>query len=134
MPVSTATSDGETPLTSMELSAKMPGIRRGDKVALLYYDGVPVVTCLVKGSSLRDMLTSIYNGVRMKLDPSDVSQRHIIYQKISTFRNSRDRVRLMKLYESGKCRVYDLILNNYDFCDGNFKRSRNGIWTYSVGS
>jgi hypothetical protein len=131
--VDMATDSHNTPLTTAFLNSKLPRFKKGDRVALLYYNGDPTYTVPIRGNSVKLLLQSIYEGVHAPLNQNDREVCRVIYAKIATFIKSDLRKRFVQRFESGKLTIYHLIHNNYQFCEGNFRREK-GIWTFAVGS
>ena len=123
--------DKPIPVPKEVLSYKL-NIKKGDRVVLVYYNSQPAITCQVMGKTILDLFKSINSGMKSKISPNNTDQQ-VVYGIIGNFIKSSDRLRLIKLYETNKLTPYDLVIDNYDFYEGNLKKT-NGIWTYAVGS
>jgi hypothetical protein len=131
--------DDRIPVPADVWNAKLP-VRKGDRVALVFFDGAPAVTAPVKGGTVRDMFDSIAAGMQKRID---ADQFRTAYAAIGAFLVTKPRtgilqgkslvVQLVEKLEAGTLTPYDLVRDNYDFYEGNLSRT-DGIWTYAVGS
>lgn len=106
-----------------------PGIKNGDRVALAFLDGEPVLTAPVRGTTLRAIFSSIHRGMNAALTKKNALA---VYALIGRHQTSQHQ-RLAKRFEQGELTPRDLVQNGYDFYEGHLKRN-GGVWTYSVGN
>lgn len=118
-----------------EILGQELNIKSKDRITLIYSRGssIPFITFPITGKTVKDLFKSLSKGMKTIIIPNN-QITFGIYDIISNFIRSADRVRLISLYETKKLTPYHLIRDNYDFYEGNLKRNRNGIWTYGVGS
>ena len=137
-------STDDSRITTEQLHTPYP-IRKGDHITLLYdSDGNPAITCPIHGSpTLKSILQSISNGLDTIIDPTThIDNRTVIYQLISRYIRSSDRINYIRKFEAGTLHIKDLLV--YDFFDGNLRRITTripghnkrplNVWIYSSGS
>jgi hypothetical protein len=123
-------SDEELPLPPEILNMKL----RGKYIAMLMdKDGVYLTTPFV-GNTFKDWMQCLYEGVNKTINVKELSREQVvaIYKRIGQWFDSKDRLRMVKDFESNKLKVIELVGNHY-FFEGNLKLNK-GVWTYSVGS
>lgn len=121
------------PLTKSEWNSPLPRFRKGkDEVALLYYDNQPLFTYPVKTGTIFGLFSAIDEGLREVIDPSIRSEREKVYSLIAKFLKNKDRLHLIKKFESGKLQLLDL-LGDFTGVRPPFIRE-NGIWVYGLDS
>jgi len=133
-PLSTAhiISTDEQPVPSTLLNHKL-SVRSGDTIAILYNHYTPIITEKITGSTLKSVLSSLERGLQKRVSPHDNDLREQIYSRISGFFRTKDRLRLINLYEKGRLKPIDL-LGDHIFFEGGLKRGKGGVWTYGLGS
>jgi hypothetical protein len=109
------------------------GIRKGDRVVLVYHNREPQLLAPVRGKTLRDLFESIERGMKARLNCTDDETTSKVYPVISRWYRSKDRLRLVNQFEKGKLTAGELC-GDYVFFDGNLKRENGGIWTYALGN
>jgi hypothetical protein len=123
-------SDEELPLPPEILNMKL----RGKYIAMLMdKDGVYLTTPFV-GNTFKDWMQCLYEGVNKTIIVKELSREQVvaIYKRIGQWFDSKDRLRMVKDFESNKLKVIELVGNHY-FFEGNLRLNK-GVWTYSVGS
>ena len=117
---------------SKDILAINMGVRKGDRIALLYNNDEVLLTAPIKGGqTLHDVLRSLEKGMQTPL--TTLNQIQVAYQMIGYFFKPSDRLRLVKRLEQKKLTPGDLVKDNYEFFEGNLRRTGN-IWIYAVGS
>lgn len=117
------------PIPKDLLDSKL-GIRKGERVALIWDDVLPCIVTPVYGNTLRSMFKSIESGMNRILLQDE---RREVYVIISRFIHSKDRIRLVKKFEDNKLTPKD-ICGDYAFFEGNLKREKGGLWTFAIGN
>lgn len=107
-------------------------IKSGDKVVVLYVDGLPAITVPVTGTKLINVLRAIEKGVNQVITDSDFNNTMIVYKTIGNFFHKKDRLNLVNKFESKKLKVKDL-LGDHIFYEGGLHR-KNHVWLYGLGS
>jgi len=123
-------SDEDLPLPPEILNMKL----RGKYIAMLMdKDGVYLTTPFV-GNTFKDWMQCLYEGVNKTIIVKELSREQVvaIYKRIGQWFDTKDRLRMVKDFESNKLKVIELVGNHY-FFEGNLKLNK-GVWTYSVGS
>ena len=123
-------SDEEPPLPPEILNMKL----RGKYIAMLMdKDGVYLTTPFV-GNTFKDWMQCLYEGANKTIIVKELSREQVvaIYKRIGQWFDTKDRLRMVKDFESNKLKVIELVGNHY-FFEGNLKLNK-GVWTYSVGS
>lgn len=106
------------------------GIKKGDRVVIVWRRYNPCIIVPVSGSTLRDMFVSICNGMDTYLSVND---KEHVDKAIADFYHENDRKILTDKYKNGDLKPRDLC-GDYVFFEGNFKRDENGLWTFGLGS
>jgi hypothetical protein len=109
------------------------GIRKGDRVVLVYHNREPQLLAPVCGKTLRDLFESIERGMKARLNCADDEIVSQVYPVISRWYRGKDRLQLVNKFEKSKLTAGDLC-GDYVFFDGNLTRENSGIWTYALGN
>lgn len=138
-PVNTANlgydeADNPIPIPASMWAKRLPRAKTGQKVALLYDESHPVWTTELRGgSTLRHFFQSISDGMHVPFDSGDVRHRSVAYYLIAKRLHSRDRKRLIGLFENDRLTPWHIVNDNYDFFEGHVKYE-GGVWVYATGS
>jgi len=102
--------------------ARLPA-RRGDRVALVYPEGVPVLTAPLRGATLGAVFGAIEAGMRASLPQTEAPA---VYGIIGAFKRER-RLQLVDGFERGRLTAGDLVRGNYEFYEGGLARGADGV-------
>ncbi len=104
------------------------GVTQDDKVTLLYSGKFPSFAVPVKGTTFKDMLTTISEGMNIKFTQQ---QEYVVEQHIKTLNYSvSDTQGLYTKFNNGELTVADLLGPKRVYL-GGLKR-KNGLWTYNM--
>jgi hypothetical protein len=134
--------------TKKLMDTKVTELKRGDKITILTYqdenpnvDPVPVITYKLRTQledevMVSDVIASIDLGFKKKIKrpkgdrylylENGMDKNEYIYSRISRFKSSSTRLRLITLYESNKLTPRDLCTNP----DEEHERFFSGLWKY----
>jgi hypothetical protein len=121
----------DAPITKKQLDSALP-IKKGDRVALLYVAGAPALSYPVKGSRLRNLLTSLEKGLRLPIDVNR-SNTNVVYQVVGQYFDSKQRIKLIRKFEQGRLTALELT-GDYLVFAGSLRRNKDGVWTYALES
>ena len=122
--------DVELPLSPEILNIKL----RGKYIVTLRDGNDIILTTPFVGNTFAEWMQCLYQGVNKKLIVDELSREQVngIYTRIGGWFNSKDRLKMIKDFESNKLKVSEL-LGNHIFFEGSLKLEK-GIWNYSLGS
>lgn len=121
--------DGSYHKVPDEMWNKRYNVKKGDLIVTLYNHGQPLYVTEIHGTSFRDILQSLYNGLNDTIDNND---SEIIQEIINNFIKYDTRKKLTDKLIRGTLKVKDL-LGDHVFYEGNLTR-HHGICTYALGS
>lgn len=120
------------PIPRRMWNSVIPGMKAGDRVVLLYSAHTPLlVTPIVGGVTLKAMFRSIQTSMRVPIGPE---QAKTMIKKLLPFGDSDSHGKtLVKHAKRGLLCPWHL-LGDHRFFEGDLRRGRDGVWTYSTGS
>jgi hypothetical protein len=102
-------------------------VKAGDTVCILNDGTEPVITEKITGTTIKDILKALERGYNKVIKVS-MDNNKIVYNYVSKWLRSTDRIRLIQKYESNELVPIDLIGDKYLYC-GNLKKIGK-IWLY----
>ncbi len=105
-------------------------ITEGDRVTLMYIDGLSMYNIPVKGTTLKDLLTTIDNGLNTILTQEDAA---IVDELIMRFKSPKGIRQLLRdKFAAGTLIIRDLI-GDYCLYEGGLVKN-DGIWEYNLAN
>ena len=103
-------------------------------ITLLYDDCKPSICIPFKGTTIRDWLFTLYEGLHSRIikENLDYETRYKIDRIINQFYRDTDRMRLYEKLDSGELKYLDLV-GDHEFFEGPISLEGN-VWEYSLGS
>ena len=119
--------------TKVIMNKKVP-IKRGDKIAVLYVNHEPylVTKWNKKDGTLKEVLEHLYDALDTPLEPNWEETKGI-YERISNWFKSEDRLELVRKYENGELKPKELLGDHLYFEGMGREGSSKNIWV-STGS
>jgi hypothetical protein len=120
----------ELPVPPEILNIKLRG-----KYIVTLRDGSDIIlTTPFVGNTFGEWMQCLYQGVNKTLIVDELSREEVagIYKRISGWFNSKDRLRMVKDFESNKLKVSEL-LGHHIYFESSLKLEK-GIWDYGLGS
>ena len=119
------------------LQFKLP-IKKDDKLIIIKTidedrELIPLIEVNIKGEPTFENLCKILEKELNKYIKVDNNMVEYFYKKIANFRFSKDRLELVKKYESGKLKPIDL-LGDHKFFEGFERLGKSNYIIYNVGS
>jgi hypothetical protein len=123
--------DESFPLSDSILNIKL---RSKNLISLLWLDSKPVFTVEFTGSTFKDWMNTLYEGLNREIIKEHISIESIsiVYALIGSFLRENDRLKMVKKFEANKLK-YKELLGDHCYFEGGLHLEKK-IWTYSLGS
>ncbi len=126
--------DNYTSLPENILNLQIPYASITKKIEVLHLNGKTVLTTPFNGTTFRQWMNSLYEGLHKPIDTDNLSSDQLsdIYVLASRFLRKEDRELLIHKLENNELKPIELC-GDYIYFEGYLKR-RDNTWVYAIGS